>query len=178
MEKMLHKVHYLQNAPNMKKLMKSVSTTIVDMIKMVSTGKKSTMRARKSLIDMAYDKYQVHLSENEENKSKSFDAYLKWEVEKEKKMVTTNSENDSFLYKIQKMNSNADKAMAKTLQKIKTTYSQSYNIFNEAAQKMKENFKKAVRKNLDNKNEDIRKVIETEFEITLQASKSKSRSNK
>jgi hypothetical protein len=178
MEKMLHKVHYLQNAPNMKKLMKSVSTPIVDMIKMVSTGNKSTMRARKSLIEMAYDKYQVHLSENEENKSKSFDTYLKWEMEKEKKMVTTNSENDSFLYKIQKMNSNANKAMAKTLQKIKTTYSQSYNIFNEAAKKMNQNFKKAVRNNLNNKNEDIRKVIATEFDIALQASKSRSKSNK
>ena len=150
------------------------------MIKMVSTGKKSTMRARKSLIDMAYDKYQVHLSENEENKSKSFETYLKWEMEKEKKMVTTNSENESFLYKIQKMKSNANNAMDKTLQKIKTTYSQSYNIFNDAADKMKKNFKKAVRNNLDNKNEDIRKVIETEFEIALEASKSKSmsRSNK
>ena len=176
MEKMLHKVHYLQNAPNMKKLMKSVSTTIVDMIKMVSTEKKSTMRARKSLIDMAYDKYQVHLSENEENKSKSFDAYLKWEMEKEKKMVTTNSENDSFLYKIKKMNDNAEKAMAKTLQKIKTTYSQSYKIFKDAADKMEENFKKAVKNNLNNKNEDIRKVIATEFKITLQASKPKSKS--
>lgn len=180
MEKMLHKVHYLQNAPNMKNLMKSVSTTIVGMIKMVSTEKKSTLRARKSLIDMAYDKYQVHLSENEENKSKSFDAYLKWEMEKEEKMVTTNSENESFLYKIRKMNNNAKNAMSKTLQKIKTTYSQSYKIFDEAAQKMKDNFKKAVRNNLDNKNEDIRKVIETEFEIALQASKPKSisRSNK
>jgi hypothetical protein len=178
MEKMLHKVHYLQNAPNMKKLMKSVSTTIVDMIKMVSTGKKSTMRARKSLIDMAYDKYQVHLSENEENKSKSFETYLKWEMEKEKKMVTTNSENESFLYKIQKMKSNANNAMTKTLQKINTTYSQSFKIFNEAADKMKKNFIKEVRNNLDNKNEDIRKVIETEFNIGLEASKSKTRSNK
>jgi len=178
MEKMLHKVHYLQNAPNMKKLMKSVSTTIVDMIKMVSTGKKSTMRARKSLIDMAYDKYQVHLSENEENKSKSFETYLKWEMEKEKKMVITKSENESFLYKIKKMKSNANNAMEKTLQKIKITYSQSFNIFNEAAQKMKEKFKKEVRNNLDNKNEDIRKVIETEFEIGLEASKSRSKSNK
>lgn len=176
MEKMLHKVHYLQNAPNMKKLMKSVSTTIVDMIKMVSTGKKSTMRARKSLIDMAYDKYQVHLSENEENKSKSFETYLKWEMEKENEMVITKSENESFLYKIKKMKSNANNAMEKTLQKIKITYSQSFNIFNEAAQKMKEKFKKEVRNNLDNKNEDIRKVIETEFEIALEASKSKSKS--
>ena len=43
---------------------------------------------------------------------------------------------------------------------------------------MKENFKKAVRNNLNNTNEDIRKVIATEFNIGLQASKSKSRSNK
>jgi hypothetical protein len=57
--------------------------------------------------------------------------------------------------------------MAKTLQKIKTTYSQSFKIFNEAADKMKEKFKEEVRNNLDNKNEDIRKVIETEFKIAL-----------